>query len=181
METPNQKKPIVIIGAGVSGLLFAQYLRKSGSRVPFRIFERDADLTTRGLGWGLTLHWSLPALRSLLPEDIVRRLPEAYVDRAAVAEGRPSTFPFFDLSTGELKAKTPTADESQRIRVTRERLRRLLSTGLDIQACDMRCASRVVRHEQATDRSSSGRPCIVEQGCQRHQHCRGRDCYRHFR
>ncbi|KAL2142538.1 hypothetical protein VTI28DRAFT_1041 [Corynascus sepedonium] len=133
METPNQKKPIVIIGAGVSGLLFAQYLRKSGSRVPFRIFERDADLTTRGLGWGLTLHWSLPALRSLLPEDIVRRLPEAYVDRAAVAEGRPSTFPFFDLSTGELKAKTPTADESQRIRVTRERLRRLLSTGLDIQ------------------------------------------------
>ncbi|AEO57277.1 hypothetical protein MYCTH_2314986 [Thermothelomyces thermophilus ATCC 42464] len=132
MASPDQK-PIIIIGAGISGLLLAQYLRKSGTRVPFRIFERDADLTTRGIGWGLTLHWSLPALRSLLPEDIVRRLPEAYVDRAAVAEGRPSTFPFFNLSTGELKAKTPTADESQRIRVTRDRLRRLLSTGLDIQ------------------------------------------------
>ena len=131
-------KPILIIGAGVSGLLLAQYLRKAGSRVPFRVFERDADLATRGLGWGLTLHWSLPALRSLLPDDLVHRLPEAYVDRAAVEEGRPSTFPFFDLSTGELKAKTPAAAESQRIRVTRDRLRRLLATGLDIEACGSR-------------------------------------------
>ncbi|KAK4098896.1 FAD/NAD(P)-binding domain-containing protein [Parathielavia hyrcaniae] len=129
---PTAPKPILIIGAGVSGLLLAQYLRKTGL-APFRLFERDADLTTRGLGWGLTLHWSLPALRSLLPEDLVRRLPEAYVDRVAVAEGRPSTFPFYDLSTGELKAKTPTASESQRIRVTRDGLRRLLATGLDIQ------------------------------------------------
>ncbi|KAK4154914.1 hypothetical protein C8A00DRAFT_42383 [Chaetomidium leptoderma] len=132
MDRPeNPQRPILVIGAGVSGLLLAQYLRKTG--VPFRIFERDADLDTRGLGWGLTLHWSLPALRSLLPDDLVLRLPEAYVDRAAVEEGRASTFPFFDLSTGELKAKTPTASESQRIRVTRDRLRRLLATGLDIQ------------------------------------------------
>ncbi|KAK4039470.1 hypothetical protein C8A01DRAFT_16553 [Parachaetomium inaequale] len=115
MGAPDQK-PILIIGAGVSGLLLAQHLRNAGSRVPFRVFERDSDLDTRGLGWGLTLHWSLPALRSLLPDDLVHRLPEAYVDRAAVEEGRPSTFPFFDLSTGELKAKTPAAAESQRIR-----------------------------------------------------------------
>lgn len=165
MASPDQK-PIIIIGAGISGLLFAQYLRKSGTRVPFRVFERDADLTTRGIGWGLTLHWSLPALRSLLPEDIVRRLPEAYVDRAAVAEGLPSTFPFYDLSTGELKAKTPAADESQRIRVTRDRLRRLLSTGLDIQACEplppfSSFLSRHVlltRHSGTRQPTASGRP-----------------------
>jgi 2-polyprenyl-6-methoxyphenol hydroxylase-like FAD-dependent oxidoreductase len=132
-ESPT--KPSLIIGAGVSGLLLAQHLRKTGTPVPVRIFERDADLDTRGLGWGLTLHWSLPALRALLPDDLVARLPEAYVDRAAVRAGRPSAFPFFDLSTGELKAKTPTASESLRIRVTRDRLRRLLATGLDIQAC----------------------------------------------
>ncbi len=133
------KKPILIVGAGVSGLLLAQYLRKTGTPVPVRVFERDADLDTRGLGWGLTLHWSLPALRSLLPEDLIPRLPEAYVDRAAVAAGRPSAFPFFDLSTGELKAKTPAASESLRIRVTRDRLRRVLATGLDIEACVMLC------------------------------------------
>lgn len=131
----SEKQPILIVGAGVSGLLLAQHLHKSG--VPFRIFERDTDLATRGLGWGLTLHWSLPALRSLLPDRLVRRLPEAYVDRAAVEEGRPSTFPFFDLSTGELKAKTPSATEAQRIRVSRDRLRRLLATGLDIEVCDI--------------------------------------------
>ncbi|KAL2256441.1 hypothetical protein VTK26DRAFT_1649 [Humicola hyalothermophila] len=129
--SPDKVRPILIAGAGVSGLLLAQYLRRCG--VPFRIFERDTDLATRGLGWGLTLHWSLPALRSLLPEDLVRRLPEAYVDRVAVAEGRASTFPFFDLSTGELKASTPAAAESQRIRVSRDRFRRLLAMNIDIE------------------------------------------------
>ncbi|KAF9871852.1 FAD binding domain-containing protein [Colletotrichum karsti] len=123
--------PVIIIGAGVSGLLLAQFFRKNG--IPFRIFERDTDLTTRGVGWGLTLHWSLPALRALLPEDLVSRLPEAYVDRAAVARGEASAFPFFDLSTGELKGASPRAPESLRIRVTRERLRRLVATDIDIQ------------------------------------------------
>jgi 2-polyprenyl-6-methoxyphenol hydroxylase-like FAD-dependent oxidoreductase len=124
-------KPILIIGSGVSGLLLAQYLRKTG--VPSQIFERDLDLTTRGLGWGLTIHWSLPALRSLLPDDLVLRLPEAYVDRKAVEQGKASTFPFFDLSTGELKASTPKASAETRIRVNRDKFRRLLATGLDIQ------------------------------------------------
>lgn len=130
---------ILIVGAGVSGLLLAQYLRKTG--VPFRIFERDGDLASRGLGWGLTLHWSLPALRSLLPEHLLLRLPEAYVDRTAVEEGKASTFPFFNLSTGELKASTPTAPESQRIRVNRAGFRRLLATGLDIQAGNCPCGN----------------------------------------
>ncbi|KAJ0141683.1 putative FAD-dependent monooxygenase [Colletotrichum tanaceti] len=123
--------PVIIVGAGVGGLLLAQHLRKTG--VPFRLYERDADLTTRGVGWGLTLHWSLPALRSLLPGDLVARLPDAYVDRAAVARGEASAFPFFDLGTGELKGGSPPAPESLRIRVTRERLRRLLATDVDVQ------------------------------------------------
>ncbi|OLN96780.1 putative FAD-dependent monooxygenase [Colletotrichum chlorophyti] len=130
-QAGEQELPVIIIGAGVSGLLLAQHLRSNN--IPFRIFERDTDLTTRGVGWGLTLHWSLPALRFLLPEDLVARLPEAYVDRAAVARGEASAFPFFDLSTGELKGASPRAPESLRIRVTRERLRRLVATDVDIQ------------------------------------------------
>ncbi|KAF6798720.1 FAD binding domain protein [Colletotrichum sojae] len=123
--------PVIIVGAGISGLLLAQHLRKTG--VPFRLLERDPDPTTRGVGWGLTLHWSLPALRSLLPEELVARLPEAYVDRAAVARGEASAFPFFDLSTGELRGASPRAPESLRIRVTRERLRRLVAKGADVE------------------------------------------------
>ncbi|VUC35375.1 unnamed protein product [Clonostachys rosea] len=124
-------EPIIIIGAGVSGLVLAQYLRKE--KIPFKLFERDTDLETRGVGWGLTLHWSLPALRKLLPEDLVARIPEAYVDRAAVQAGDVSRFPFFDLSTGELIAQSPALPEWQRIRVSRQKLRELLATGLDIQ------------------------------------------------
>jgi flavin-dependent dehydrogenase len=126
-------KRVVIVGAGISGLLLAQYLQKSG--IPFRIFERDTDFATRGVGWGLTLHWSLPALKILLPYELFGRLPEAYVDRVAVEQEQASTFPFFDLSTGELKASTPNAPESQRIRVSREKLRLLLASGIDIQVC----------------------------------------------
>ncbi|KAI9158881.1 LOW QUALITY PROTEIN: putative FAD-dependent monooxygenase [Paramyrothecium foliicola] len=128
---PHRPLPVLIIGAGISGLLLAQHLRNNG--VPFRIFERDTDLETRGVGWGLTLHWSLPALRSLLDPELVRRLPEAYVDRLAVAAGESSRFPFYDLSTGQLTAETPRASEADRIRVTRQRLRYLLATGIDIE------------------------------------------------
>ncbi|KAL8365331.1 hypothetical protein RB595_004235 [Gaeumannomyces hyphopodioides] len=125
--------PILIVGAGVSGLLLAQHLRREG--VAFAIFDRDEpDDKTRGVGWGLTLHWSLPQLRALLPDELVRRLPEAYVDRAAVVDrGCYSSFPFYDLSTGELRAATPGAPESKRIRVSRERFRALLATGIDVQ------------------------------------------------
>ncbi|ROT41316.1 FAD/NAD(P)-binding domain-containing protein [Sodiomyces alkalinus F11] len=123
--------PVLIIGAGLSGLLLAQHLRVSS--VPFRIFDRDRDFTTRGVGWGLTLHWSLPALRALLPADLLARLPSTYVDRAAVEAGQASTFPLHDLAMGDLKAATPRASEAQRVRVTREGLRRLLAEGVDLE------------------------------------------------
>ena len=136
----SAEKPVLIIGAGISGLLLAQHLSRNG--IPFQVFERDADLTTRGVGWGLTLHWSLPALRALLPEKLFELLPESYVNRPAVEEGASSTFPFFDLSTGELKSSTPKAPQSERIRVTREGLRRLLSTGIKINVGSLISATR---------------------------------------
>ncbi|KAM0372079.1 hypothetical protein ACHAPZ_008169 [Fusarium culmorum] len=127
----TQDRPVIIIGAGISGLLLAQSLTQH--KIPVRVFERDANLETRGVGWGLTLNWSLPALQSLLPEHLYSRLPEAYVDREAIKEGLSSRFPFFDLATGELKASTPKAPEGSRIRVTRKKLRDLLATGIDVE------------------------------------------------
>lgn len=123
--------PVLIVGAGISGLLLAQHLRRHN--VPFRIFDRDGDFTTRGVGWGLTLHWSLPAVRELLPEDLVQRLPTTYVDRRAVEAGEATLFPLHDLATGELKSATPRATEATRIRVSREKLRQLLADSVDIE------------------------------------------------
>jgi 2-polyprenyl-6-methoxyphenol hydroxylase-like FAD-dependent oxidoreductase len=128
--------PVLIIGAGISGLLLAQQLRQSN--IPFQIFERDDNFSTRGIGWGLTLHWSLPALRECLPENLLSSLSDTYVDRAAVERGESSTFPFFDLTTGELKGASPRAGENERVRVSRERLRQLLATDIDIQVCPRR-------------------------------------------
>lgn len=120
--------PVLIVGAGISGLLLAQHLQKLG--VPYKIFERDAAIDARSGGWGLTLHWALPALRELLPDHLVQRLPEAYVNKAAAARGDTGRFSFFDLKTGSALYSVPAAE---RIRVSRVRLRQLVATGLDVQ------------------------------------------------
>ncbi|KAK3344715.1 hypothetical protein B0H65DRAFT_557809 [Neurospora tetraspora] len=122
----NQKpKPhVLIIGAGISGLVLAQSLQLHS--IPFTIFDRQPGPTDRdkkeNLGWGLTIHWFLAALRSLLPEELVQRLPETYVDRKAVEDGRTGTFPFYDLSTGELN-----------LLCQRRRLRELLGVGVEVK------------------------------------------------
>jgi 2-polyprenyl-6-methoxyphenol hydroxylase-like FAD-dependent oxidoreductase len=61
--------PILIIGAGISGLAFAQGLLKSG--IPFRIYERDPAINTRLQGYRFRIHGSgQAALASLLPPDL---------------------------------------------------------------------------------------------------------------
>lgn len=119
---------ILIIGAGITGLLLAQALKKAS--IPFTVFERDPHVSFRGKGWGLTIHWSLQTFISLLPQHLVDRLPEVYVDRQASERGENGNFLFFDLRSGEARWKVP---PNKRIRVSRERLRSLLLEGLDVQ------------------------------------------------
>ncbi|PVI05802.1 FAD/NAD(P)-binding domain-containing protein [Periconia macrospinosa] len=122
--------PVLIVGAGISGLLLAQHL--SALSVPFVLLERDASpATDRGAGWGLTLNWSLPALRELLPPALAARLPETYVDRALTVKKSPR-FPFYDLATGEMKGCGPVLEPERVVRVSRRRLRDLLATGLEV-------------------------------------------------
>ena len=121
-------QPLLIIGAGISGLTLAQACRKQ--HIPCRIFERDTSATHRSAGWGLTLNFSLPTFKSLIPDDILARLPETYVNKAAVDAGERGSFTFFDLSTGEAKWNVPA---SERIRVSRERLRTLMLEGLEVE------------------------------------------------
>lgn len=45
---------IIIIGAGLGGLMLAQALRKRG--ITFEIFERDEHENSRQQGWALGLH-----------------------------------------------------------------------------------------------------------------------------
>ncbi|KAH8725989.1 FAD binding domain-containing protein [Phaeosphaeriaceae sp. PMI808] len=126
----SESLPIIIVGAGICGLLLAQQFRKNN--IPFEVYERDADLNTRGVGWSLTLHWSIPALHDLLPAELVARFPETFVDAAAVDRGEVSKFRYYDLTTGSNRPTLITNGDKHR-KVTRERLRRLLATGIDIK------------------------------------------------
>ncbi|KAJ5468801.1 hypothetical protein N7475_006553 [Penicillium sp. IBT 31633x] len=121
-------RPIMIIGAGISGLVLAQYLQRHD--IPFEIFERESAIDARSGGWGLTLHWSLPALRELLPEHLVKRFPETFVNKEASARGDTGRFQFFDLKSGDALYNVPAAE---RIRVSRVRLRQLLTTDVDVR------------------------------------------------
>ncbi|KAG7150936.1 FAD-dependent monooxygenase like protein [Verticillium longisporum] len=61
--------PVLIIGAGISGLLLAQHLLHRS--VPFRIFDRDADFTTRGVATeAQRIRVTRERLRQLIAEDI---------------------------------------------------------------------------------------------------------------
>jgi 2-polyprenyl-6-methoxyphenol hydroxylase-like FAD-dependent oxidoreductase len=44
---------ILIVGAGLGGLLLAQALKKKG--IPFDIFERDESLTARFQGYAVAI------------------------------------------------------------------------------------------------------------------------------
>jgi 2-polyprenyl-6-methoxyphenol hydroxylase-like FAD-dependent oxidoreductase len=68
----STRKPILISGAGLASLLFAQSLLRAG--IPFLIFERDASISFRGQGYRLRLSpEGLDAVESVLgPDDFQR-------------------------------------------------------------------------------------------------------------
>ncbi|KAK0714417.1 hypothetical protein B0T21DRAFT_387121 [Apiosordaria backusii] len=67
--TPGPQPPhVIIIGAGISGLVLAQCLRKQG--VSFEIFERDESPTARGGGYCLGLHDAERLFADALPSDV---------------------------------------------------------------------------------------------------------------
>jgi 2-polyprenyl-6-methoxyphenol hydroxylase-like FAD-dependent oxidoreductase len=73
----SSAKPVLISGAGLGGLLFAQSLRSQG--IPFKLYERDTDGSSRPQGYRLSI--SVDGLTAL----------EQVLDPLARARYTPST------------------------------------------------------------------------------------------
>ncbi|KAF7587365.1 hypothetical protein BBP40_007353 [Aspergillus hancockii] len=73
---------VLIIGAGLTGLLIAQGLKKNG--ISCSVYEKARS--HRGSNWGVTLHWAAQYWNDLLPEHLKKRLVEGQVDRMQDAE-----------------------------------------------------------------------------------------------
>ncbi|KIK54488.1 hypothetical protein GYMLUDRAFT_48632 [Collybiopsis luxurians FD-317 M1] len=125
---PSPEPRVLIIGAGVTGLLMAQSLRKLG--IAFTVFERDVSLDARSRDWNFILHWARPALESCLPDDLT---VDIIREKAATDDHIPTKdeyLPMFNLFTGEVMAKFPAPFS---MRLQKQKLREVLSQGLDIK------------------------------------------------
>lgn len=109
------------------GLVLAQALKKQG--IAFIIFDRDEHIDARGHGWGITIHWALEALKNCLPSSLFEKLNTIQVDPE---QGRKDTgqFLFLNVKTAEPVFQIP---PSPRLRINREKFRKLLLEGIEVQ------------------------------------------------
>lgn len=121
-------KKVIISGAGIVGLLVAQALKARG--IEFTVFDRDLSVGFReNAGWAITLHWALKTFLELLPADLASEVYGAQV-RKDFHEHDSGMFKYLNASTGEIILAIP---PSQRLRVRREEIRRILLKGIDVQ------------------------------------------------
>lgn len=92
------------------------------------------------------IHWGLQPLKKLVPDDIVASLPQAYCDPFYKSDKTTEGFPCFNGSTGDLLYRIPATEAH---RVSRQRCRRILSHGLNIQF-DKKLANIVESEDHVT-------------------------------
>ncbi|KIX95831.1 uncharacterized protein Z520_08539 [Fonsecaea multimorphosa CBS 102226] len=119
---------VVIVGAGATGLLLAQGLKLNGIKAT--VYEREDESTylTRPREWGMTLHFGQEYLAKCIPRELMARLKEAYCDEFYT--GKHTSWPMFNGQTGD---KFFDMQGFNPLRVSRRKLRALLSDGVDVR------------------------------------------------
>lgn len=95
--------------------------------IPFTILERDKNADMREQGWAITLHWALPLLQDVLPQELMAKLQKCQVN-AEVAENDTQDFKLINLEDCSEIFNTPSGE---RWRVNRSKMRLALLDGLD--------------------------------------------------
>jgi 2-polyprenyl-6-methoxyphenol hydroxylase-like FAD-dependent oxidoreductase len=119
------KFPVLIIGGGIAGLILGQALKKRS--IPFLIFERDEAANSRLQGWGLTIHFGLPQLLQLLPEELHEEIDLVQVN-PNVSHDKGNSI-FISLADCQVKWRLPLGSGTRK-RVARDRFRLMLMKGL---------------------------------------------------
>jgi 2-polyprenyl-6-methoxyphenol hydroxylase-like FAD-dependent oxidoreductase len=127
---PIQRLPVLILGAGVSGLTLAQGLLRAS--VPFRLFERDPKLNIRSQGYRFRINGpGVIALQEVLTPSLYAELERTCAYLA------PEPIIHLDALTGEGTEGprgAPVMDgEVMPMNVDRTVMREVLSQGLDGQ------------------------------------------------
>ncbi|KUJ13486.1 FAD/NAD(P)-binding domain-containing protein [Mollisia scopiformis] len=121
--------PIIICGAGISGLVLGQGLKKAN--IPFKVFERDPALNVRSQGYRVRISSiGISALKETLPDDLFSQLRAC----TAVAASTPDEpFRRIDALTGEKpKPYYPaTQDAEPPLNADRTVLRRVLVKAIE--------------------------------------------------
>ncbi|EME80694.1 uncharacterized protein MYCFIDRAFT_190048 [Pseudocercospora fijiensis CIRAD86] len=122
---------VLIVGAGITGLLLAQALKQV--RTPFVVISRSRDLIIHFHAerhpWGVSLQWALPLIAECLPKEQFSRIHETAVDASYVPED-PGRFPTFHGKTGAHIKDIPLV---YMYRVSRHKFRALCHEGIDVQ------------------------------------------------
>ncbi|EXF84972.1 hypothetical protein CFIO01_02185 [Colletotrichum fioriniae PJ7] len=119
---------VAIIGAGLTGLIAAQGLKKNGFNVV--VFERDESIAARPRDWSILIGWGMSTLTELLPEQIVKNFPRGICNPHLEFNDWDESIIGYNGATGEVMFQNSTPGAR---RISRRRLRKVLAEGLDVR------------------------------------------------
>lgn len=139
----NQREfHIIIIGAGITGLVFAQGLRKfnespSAASHPVKytcsVYERNHSVLYHGGGYSLSLHWCLPHLDETVPQDIIDSIPDSLCNPHSFETGDHGKIQYMNLRDGRPKVVVERRSIARLARVSREKMVKVLMRNIDVQ------------------------------------------------
>ncbi len=85
---------------------------------------------SRPRDWSILIHWALPVMASLLPDKLAADIPQALCNPHLDFDANAESLPVYNGITGELLFQSATPGAR---RVTRQKLRKLMTRDLDIR------------------------------------------------
>jgi hypothetical protein len=99
------------------------------ANINYTIFESEASADThRARQWGLSIHWSTPILKKILPEDLWGCINEAWVDPSC---DNPDV-EYLNIYNATIGDKMSSMKEPHHMSFNRARMRGLCTQGIDV-------------------------------------------------